>query len=258
MTSPTTILLVGYGKMGSAMEGAWRSNPDYAITIVDPSLGKNLPDTKKPFDIIVLAVKPQNVDEACAELVRSGLKSSLILSILAGKPLKFFEDRFGGQQAVIRAMPNTPALVQKGITVAVANGKVATAHKTLAEDLLYMMGKFEWISDESLMDAVTALSGSGPAYVFLLIEDMAKAGIAQGLAPDLAWKLARQTVIGASALAAARPEIPADVLRKNVTSPGGTTEAALKVLMSGDGGLSGLMTKAVAAATQRGRELSGS
>lgn len=245
--------------MGSALYGGWKDNPDYAISILDPSEAGayKSPDeiANKSFDIIVLAVKPQIMDEACQSLRSAKIISSLYVSIAAGKSLKFFEDIFGADVAVIRTMPNTPAMIGQGITIGIANKNITTDQKVITENLLKVSGTFEWISDETLMDAVTALSGSGPAYIFLLIEELAKAGIAAGLPKDLAVKLARQTVIGSAALAAHQSDVPASTLRKNVTSPGGTTEEALKILMA-ENGLGDLMNHAVQAALKRSRELS--
>jgi pyrroline-5-carboxylate reductase len=182
-------------------------------------------------------------------------KGTLVVSIMAGRTLAFLEDKLPRGTAIVRAMPNTPAAVGRGITVAVANAHVTRAQRKLASDLLAATGTVEWVDDEGLMDAVTAVSGSGPAYVFLLVETMAKAGVAAGLPPALAAKLARETVAGSGELMH-RSTLDAATLRQNVTSPGGTTAAALQVLM-GDGGFDPLLTKAIAAATRRGRELAG-
>lgn len=253
---PTKILLVGFGKMGSAIYEGLRKRRTLEISVLDPSLNKTLSGSEKAFDIIILAVKPQLMDYVCKDLLTKKIAASLVISIAAGKTLKSFENIFGDRSAIIRTMPNTPALVGKGMTVGIANRNVTPVQKEIAAGLLGSLGAFEWLENEKLMDAVTALSGSGPAYVFLLIEEMAKAGIAQGLPPDLALKLARETVIGSAALAEAQPTISAETLRVNVTSPGGTTEAALKVLTDEKKGLSPLMKAAIDAATKRGRELS--
>jgi pyrroline-5-carboxylate reductase len=204
-------------------------------------------------EVIVLAVKPQSMDEATAPLVRLARPGSVVLSIAAGKTIAGFEARFGASAAIVRAMPNTPAAVGRGITVACANRNVAAPLRARCNDLLAAVGAVAWVEDEALLDPVTAVSGSGPAYVFLLIECLAEAGVAAGLAPELAAQLARATVCGAGELAY-RSADPAATLRKNVTSPGGTTQAALEVLMAPDG-LQALMTKAVAAANRRSREL---
>lgn len=245
--------------MGSALHHAWQSLSQYHISILDPSYASGYKKTdniaKRSFDIIVLAIKPQILDEVCAQLAEHQVASSLYISIAAGKSLKNLGDYLPDNKAIIRAMPNTPAMIGKGSTVAIGNDFVTRDHKNDAEILFGKLGHLSWIEDETLMDAVTALSGSGPAYLFLLIEELAKAGQAQGLPENLAMALARQTVIGAAALAEAQPDISPDILRQNVTSPGGTTEAALKILMGKDG-LADLMAQAVQAATKRSRELS--
>lgn len=244
--------------MGSALYSGWKDNPDYAISILDPSAdgAYHSPEeiVNTNFNIIILAVKPQIMDEVCNSMKAANINSSLYISIAAGKPLKFLENIFGNHIAIIRTMPNTPAMIGQGMTVGIANGNTTKDYIAIAESLLKVSGEFEWIMDENLMDAVTAVSGSGPAYIFLLIEELAKAGTAAGLTEDLAMKLARQTVIGSAALAADQSDIPASTLRQNVTSPGGTTEAALKILMAEDG-LSDLMSRAVQAAVKRSREL---
>lgn len=203
--------------------------------------------------VVVLAVKPQMMDAALPDYARFG--GALFLSIAAGKPLGYFAKAFGDDVPVVRAMPNTPASVRRGMTVVVANGKVTEAQRALCDDLLSAVGEVAWVADEALMDAVTAVSGSGPAYVFLLAEAMATAGKAAGLPDDLAERLARATVEGAGELLHQSPDDPA-TLRQNVTSPGGTTFAALQVLM-GEEGLHPLMVRAIAAAAQRSRELAG-
>lgn len=257
----TAITLIGCGKMGSAMVRGWVSSKiAEKIYVIEPS---GLPgdlqnmdivelvEQTEPSDIIVLAVKPQMMDAVCKTL---DPQNATILSIAAGQKIANFEKHFGASHPIIRAMPNTPAAIGEGITVAVANRNVSAQSKTIAARLLKSIGQVEWIDDESLMDAVTALSGSGPAYVFYLIDVLAKAGEASGLPADFAMKLARQTVIGSAALAAADADTTAETLRKNVTSPGGTTEAALKVLM--DGRMQDIFREALAAATARSKELS--
>jgi pyrroline-5-carboxylate reductase len=179
----------------------------------------------------------------------------VVISIMAGRTLGFHEKALPAQAAVVRAMPNTPASIGRGITVAVPNARVSGTQRALADQLLRATGAVEWVADETLMDAVTAVSGSGPAYVFLLAESLARAGAAAGLPADLAARLARATVAGAGELLH-RSALDAATLRQNVTSPGGTTAAALDVLMSPDG-LDPVMERAVAAATRRGRELAG-
>jgi pyrroline-5-carboxylate reductase len=201
---------------------------------------------------IVLAVKPQAMAAVLPAYRRFAPAGTLFLSIAAGKTLGFFE-RMLGAAAVVRAMPNTPAAIGRGIAVACASALVAAPQRALAERLLGAVGEVAWVADEALLDPVTAVSGSGPAYVFLLIECLAKAGMAAGLPEALAMQLARATVAGSGALVALSGESAAE-LREAVTSPGGTTRAALDVLMAGDG-LETLLTRAVLAATRRSREL---
>lgn len=273
MSSATPILLVGCGKMGSAMLAGWRSQGIAAddVVVVEPAealaaeLVRNhgvrvaggaseVPDGFAPATVI-FAVKPQMMDAAApdyAEFIKSG---ALALSIAAGKDLHYFEGLFGSECAIVRTMPNTPAAVGRGITALFANDHVSDQQKQAAESLLSAVGQTVWLDDEGQMDAVTALSGGGPAYVFLLIETMAKAGIAAGLPADVAARLAHTTVSGAGELARLADE-PPEQLRKNVTSPGGTTLEALNVLMADDG-IQPLFDKAIAAATRRSRELAG-
>lgn len=264
-----TIGLVGCGKMGSAMLSGWL-HTDIAsrIYVVEPHDGgarsKNAKiafyqdcgslATHKDIDLVVLAVKPQIMNDVCMQLKSILTPRTLLLSIAAGQTIAGFEKHFGPAQPIIRAMPNTPAAIGKGITVAVPNGTVSMSQREYADAILQSIGQVEWINDESLMDAVTAVSGSGPAYIFYLIETMAKAGEKAGLPAELSMKLARQTVIGSAALAESEHDQSASTLRKNVTSPGGTTEAALKVLMD-SGDMQALFDKAIAAAVTRGKEL---
>lgn len=266
------LVLVGGGKMGAALLEGWlaRGLTPEQIHIVEPQaqtanalaarfkvrvagdaagLGRLSPK------VIVFAVKPQMLAEVVGAYRALAEGGALTLSIAAGKPIAFFERAFGANAAVVRSMPNTPAAVRRGITVACANAKVGAEGRALAQDLLEAVGEVAWTEDESLMDAVTAVSGSGPAYVFLLAEAMAAAGVKVGLPKDLAERLARVTVSGAGELLRQSSE-PAGVLRQNVTSPGGTTAAALAVLMA-DGGVQPLLDAAIAAATRRGKELAG-
>jgi pyrroline-5-carboxylate reductase len=222
-------------------------------------VGKGLrlnPAGKSNHDILalVLAVKPQMAPEVTQTLTRFLGAATVVISIMAGRTLRFLETSFP-RAAVVRAMPNTPASIGCGITVAVPNARVSAQQRALVNGLLSGVGAVEWIDDEALMDAVTALSGSGPAYVFLLAEAMARAGAAAGLPPTLAGTLARTTVAGSGELLRRSP-LDAASLRENVTSPGGTTAAALNVLMRRSG-LQELMTKAIAAAAKRSRELAG-
>ncbi|HEY6832324.1 MAG TPA: pyrroline-5-carboxylate reductase [Pseudolabrys sp.] len=263
------LLLVGAGKMGSAMLDGWLArglNPRKAL-VIEPKPAKPVKAlTRRGLKLnpkgkateaaaIVIAVKPQTAPDAVPPLGAYAGKSTLVLSIMAGRTLRFLEEKLPPNTAIVRAMPNTPAAIGRGITVAVANGHVTARQRKLATDLLAATGKVEWVTDESLIDAVTALSGSGPAYIFLLTEAMTQAGIAAGLPADLAARLARETVAGSGELLH-RSALDAATLRQNVTSPGGTTAAALEVLM-GSGGFDELMTKAIAAATRRSRELAG-
>jgi pyrroline-5-carboxylate reductase len=204
---------------------------------------------------IVIAVKPQTAPEAVPPLKAQVAPGTLVLSIMAGRTLGFLRANLPAGTALVRAMPNTPAAIGRGITVACASAEVTAAQRELASALLSAIGSVEWVEDEALMDAVTALSGSGPAYVFLLAETMAKAGVVAGLPPTLAQRLARETVAGSGELMHRSPLDPS-ILRQNVTSPGGTTEAALEVLM-GPNGFDRLLTEAIAAATRRSRELAG-
>jgi len=266
---PGSLLLVGAGKMGSAMLDGWLArglNPK-KIMVIEPQPSKAIKALTRrgltlnpkgkvaPAGAIVIAVKPQSAPEAVPPLAPFVGKTTLTLSIMAGRTLAFLQASLSAEAAIVRAMPNTPAAIGRGITVAVPNAKVSARQRKLATDLLAAIGAVEWVSDERLMDAVTAVSGSGPAYVFLLAETMTKAGIAAGLPPELAARLARETVAGSGELLH-RSDLDAATLRQNVTSPGGTTAAALEVLM-GSGGFDELLTKAIAAATRRGRELAG-
>jgi pyrroline-5-carboxylate reductase len=203
---------------------------------------------------VVLAVKPQSATEVLPAYAKFA-GSAVFLSIMAGRTIGGIQALIGGSAAVVRAMPNTPAAVRQGITVATPSASVTSGQRALCENLLRAIGLVEWVEQEGLLDPVTAVSGSGPAYVFLLAELMERAAIEQGIAPDLARVLARQTVAGSGALLAASSESAAD-LRTAVTSPGGTTAAALKVLMEKDA-LPKAFSEAIAAATRRSRELAG-
>ena len=269
---PGSLLLVGAGKMGSAMLDGWiaRGLSPKKLIVLEPQPGKALkalarrgvmlnprpgPKTKADAGTIVIAIKPQTAPDAVPQLALHVGKSTLVLSIMAGRTIGFLEAALPAGTAIVRAMPNTPAAVGRGITVAVGNENVSARQRKQATALLAAIGKVEWVDDEKLIDAVTALSGSGPAYVFLLAEAMTQAGIAAGLPAVLAARLARETVAGSGELLH-RSALDAAVLRQNVTSPGGTTAAALEVLM-GPGGFDALLTKAIAAATRRSRELAG-
>jgi pyrroline-5-carboxylate reductase len=263
------LVLLGAGKMGSAMLEGWlaRGLDPRKLTVLEPRPPKAVKTLVRrgaalnPIgrllnaSAIVIAVKPQSAPEAVWTLKPFVSNSTLVLSIMAGRTLGFLADALPPGTAIVRAMPNTPAAIGRGITVACPNAKVSASQRRLASELLAAIGKVEWAREESFMDAVTALSGSGPAYVFLLAEAMANAGIAAGLPPALATRLAQETVAGSGELLH-RSNIGAATLRENVTSPGGTTAAALEVLM-GPGGFDELLTRAIAAATRRSRELAG-
>ncbi|MCB9983222.1 MAG: pyrroline-5-carboxylate reductase [Rhodospirillales bacterium] len=265
MSARPHIVLIGCGKMGASLLRGWLDhNIDAEFSVIEPhdidipgvQHFKSINDAAKSLQTastIILAVKPQAMLNVCNELEPHIAPDTTILSIAAGQSLNSFADYFGSTQPVIRTMPNTPAAIGKGMSVAVANAHVTDEAKVLVTTLLKTAGKLEWTDDESLLDAVTALSGSGPAYVFYLIEMLEKAGIESGLPAEMAVALARQTVIGAAALAETDHETPPATLRENVTSPGGTTAAALKILM--DGRAQNLFTEALQAATARSREL---
>lgn len=269
---PSSLLLVGAGKMGSAMLDGWLKlglDPK-RVACVDPGLSGEPREALAekgvsvlasaadltPPPVLVLAIKPQMLDAAAADLAGVAGPGTLVISVLAGKTIADLKARLPGAGAIVRAMPNTPAAVGRGITAAVSGATVTAAQRATSDALLKAIGRVEWLEDEGLIDGVTALSGSGPAYVFHLVEAMAEAGAAAGLPADLAMRLARATVEGAGELLYRTPLDPA-TLRQNVTSPGGTTAAALQVLMDRERGLPPLMLEAIAAAKRRAGELSG-
>ncbi len=266
MTAIPPILLVGLGKMGGAMLAGWRERglaPSVAVDpMLPPALGPEITVVADAASIpagfrpsaVVLAVKPQNAAETLPLYARFA-PDAVMLSIMAGRTLSGMAGLLGERAAIVRAMPNTPAAVRQGITVCCPNQAVTAAQRALCDSLLAAIGAVAWVDDEALIDPVTAVSGSGPAYVFLLAELMEQAAIEQGIPPALARQLARQTVSGSGALLAASPEDTAQ-LRKNVTSPGGTTAAALAVLMD-PAAMPAALSRAIAAATQRSRELAG-
>jgi pyrroline-5-carboxylate reductase len=259
-------LLVGCGKMGGALLRRWQELTLYKdVCIVEPApinvlAAKQVPDFAsipgefKP-GVIVMAVKPQILPDVTKQYKDYAGNGALVLSIAAGMPVSFFEKQLGKKSAVVRSMPNTPASIGEGITVAYANRNVTKTQKAQAATLLGSVGEVLWVTEEKLLNPVTALSGSGPAYVFLLIEALTNAGKKIGLEPKMAEKLARQTVIGSAALAKSAPAVAAAKLRENVTSPGGTTAAALEVLMK-DEALQKLFDKALLAASKRAEDLS--
>ena len=264
------LLLVGVGKMGSAMLAGWLDQGlDPAnVSVQDPKPGNEIvtlarktgfsldaePDLEAAPAIIVLAVKPQIVGDVLPSLKAHLGEDTVVLSIAAGYTLESMQALLGEKVAIVRAMPNTPAAIGRGITVACSNACVTSDQAERCISLLSAVGQVAWVDDEDLLDPVTAVSGSGPAYVFLLTECLAEAGVAAGLEEALAKTLARATVTGAGELMR-QSELEPDELRQNVTSPGGTTAAALEILM-GDEGLKDLMARAVQMATQRARELS--
>lgn len=267
------LLLAGCGKMGGAMLAGWleKGIEPANVTIVEPNTetaddlrlkhgvttvasADDLDVNLKPT-VVIFAVKPQVMDDVAPAYARFKGSDTVFLSIAAGKTIAYFENLVGTDAAIVRAMPNTPAAVGRGITVNFANHQVSGDQIALCGDLLSSVGEVAWVDEEGHIDAVTALSGGGPAYVFLLAECLAHAGVQSGLPEDLALRLARVTVAGSGELLHQSDEEPT-TLRQNVTSPGGTTAEALKVLMADDG-WQPLLDKAIAAATARSRELAG-
>jgi pyrroline-5-carboxylate reductase len=260
----SSIVLVGFGNMGRALAEGWladgREPP--SVTVVDPSdsareaasaLGLRVGDAGTAADVVVFAVKPDQLDDAVAGLQYAA--DTVYLSIAAGRKISGIAAHLGADAAIVRAMPNTPAAIGQGMIVLCASASVTRRQRTVCESLMRAVGHVEWVDDEALMDAVTAVSGSGPAYVFLLIECLAAAGRRLGLAPALAERLATETVAGAG-IYARSADVDAAELRRRVTSPNGTTQAALEVLMD-EHGLEALLREAVAAAARRSRELAG-
>ena len=264
-------LLIGFGNMGQALARGWLANghPADAIEVVDPDaaaragaeeLNLNAQDVWRaseqlePVDVVVLAVKPARFDETLNQYQDLAARGPVFLSIVAGKQIAAYTEVLGAEVPIVRAMPNTPAAIGHGITALCMNAAVSDVQRSRCADLMAAVGTIVWLDDESLMDAVTAVSGSGPAYVFLMIECLIAAGIEMGLPARLAEQLATATVAGAGVYAHESANSAAE-LRQRVTSPDGTTEAALKVLM-GDGGMDQLIRLAVTAATARSAELS--
>jgi pyrroline-5-carboxylate reductase len=258
------LVLLGCGKMGSAMLEGWLKDglPPSSVWVQDPfpsdwvkstGVHVNAELPAKPA-IVLIAVKPQMMQDALPVLQKMGNGDTVFLSVAAGISIAQYEAILGDQTPVVRAMPNTPAAVGKGITAIIGNAVVSSAALGLSETLLSAVGQVVRLESEDQMDAVTGLSGSGPAYVFHMIECLAKAGEAEGLAPELAMSLAKATVAGAGALAEAAEETPTQ-LRVNVTSPNGTTQAGLEVLMDEENGLPPLAKATVKAAADRSREL---
>jgi pyrroline-5-carboxylate reductase len=260
------VLLVGFGKMGGAMLAGWRERGLDAAVAVDPALpaspGPGVAVVAEVAQVpvgflpaaVVLAVKPQMADAVLPAVARySG--GAVFLSIMAGRTIAGLSARLGANAALVRAMPNTPAAVGQGMTVACAGPGVTEAQRGLCDTLLAAVGAVAWVADEALIDPVTAISGGGPAYVFLLAELLERAAIEQGIPADLARLMARRTVAGSGALLAASTE-DAAALRRAVTSPNGTTERALAILME-EAAWPMLVSRAIAAATARSRELAG-
>ena len=258
------LVLLGCGKMGSAMLEGWLAGglPATSVWVNDPNpsdwvqaqgvhLNTDLPESPA---IVLVAVKPQIMREALPTLAALGNGGTLFLSVAAGITIATFEEMLGDKTPVIRSIPNTPAAVKQGITAIIGNAQVSETQMQQAETLLSAIGQTVRLETEDQMDAVTGLSGSGPAYVFHLIECLARAGEAQGLAPDLAMTLAKATVAGSGALAMQAGETPSQ-LRVNVTSPNGTTQAGLNVLMDEETGLPPLIARTIDAATKRSKEL---
>ncbi|WFU07724.1 pyrroline-5-carboxylate reductase [Rhizobium sp. CB3090] len=268
--SSDPIILIGAGNMGGALLTGWLKSgvPGSSVIVVDPqpseTMLKLIADagakhvTGVPEGVIAgvlfIAVKPQVMEAVLPPFKASIGPNTVVVSIAAGKTLAFLEQSLG-EAAMVRAMPNTPAMVGRGVTGAFANAKVGERQRQLVQNLLKVSGPVEWVPAEADIDAVTAVSGSGPAYVFYLVECMAEAGRKLGLQADLAMRLARETVAGAGELLHQSPD-DASRLRQNVTSPGGTTAAALAVLMAEDG-MQPLFDEALAAARKRAQELAG-
>ena len=258
------LVLLGCGKMGSAMLAGWLNEglPPEAVHVLDPAPSAWLQGTGVALNadlpaapaIALVAVKPQMMGDTLPAMQALGNGPTLFISVAAGTPIATFENVLGAATPVVRAMPNTPAAIGRGITALVGNAHVSDAQMDLADSLLRAVGQTVRLDDEAQMDAVTGLSGSGPAYVFHLIETLAAAGVAQGLPAAMAMQLAKATVAGAGALAEDAAEDPSQ-LRVNVTSPNGTTQAALEVLMDEASGFPALLNKAVSAATDRSKEL---
>ncbi len=290
MAAPLNITFIGCGNMGRALLSAFMNSKIYAryhvlkptpfpkdflaaLSSSDTNEGHlpppnlhyvrydkegsgDAPDCTKALndaDVLIIAVKPQMFEEVCADLAKDLKKEALIVSIMAGVGTRKIQNVIGHFWPIVRAMPNTPALIGQSMTGAFATSDITPDHKKITEDLFASAGEFLWVSDEALMDAITAVAGSGPAYLFYFIEALQNAALRAGFNSETASLLARQTVVGAAALAANDHDTPAASLRKNVTSPGGTTEAALKILT--DGKFEKIIENAVQAAIRRGKEL---
>ncbi len=269
---PQSLVLVGAGKMGEALLRGWLAAglEPARVAIIEPAPSPAIKDLAARLaiplnpdrsaleapEVLFLAIKPQTLEAAAPDLAPLAGADTLVVSILAGKRIADLTARLPKARAHVRVMPNTPAAVGRGASAGFASPATSARQRAWAQSLMGAVGVFDWVGDEALIDAVTALSGSGPAYVFALVEAMAEAGEKLGLSADLAMKLARATVEGAGELLHREPAVTAAKLRENVTSPGGTTAAALAALRAPDG-LAALMTRAVAAAHRRAGELAG-
>jgi pyrroline-5-carboxylate reductase len=261
-----SIFLIGAGRMGGALLRGWLAAgfPAGSLAVAEPNPSAEMAAflngnaisraPQSPPDVLVLAVKPQIMSGVLTGIAPLAGPGTAVLSIAAGRTVASIAAHFSPGTAIVRAMPNLPAEIGRGITVAYANAQVTPERRRLCDALLRAAGEVAWIDDESLIDAVTAVSGSGPAYVFYLAECLADAAVAAGLPAELASQLGRATLTGAGELLHRSPLSPAQ-LRENVTSPGGTTAAGLSVLM-GEPGLKDLIRETVAAAARRSRELS--
>lgn len=263
------VLLIGAGNMGFAMLRTWTGMEGYRFAVIElnPDLRQratlagaeayaafsDLPGSFRA-DVVVIATKPQAVEDAVTTCRSILDPAGLLVSVAAGVTLDTIRRKAGEGPAIIRCMPNTPAAIGEGMTVCCASANAQTYDRDRAKTLLAAIGRVAFVEDERLMDAVTAVSGSGPAYVFHLLEAFIAAGISVGLPPELAVTLVKQTVFGAAKLALA-PEADPTALREQVTSPNGTTAAALSVLMNPRDGFSALLSRAVAAAEQRSTDL---
>jgi pyrroline-5-carboxylate reductase len=267
---PANLVLVGAGKMGGAMAQGWLDAGLAAssLTILEPSPSLEIaslaasrgvalnPKITATPDMLALAIKPQSLDKAAPEIAALLTESTLVLSILAGKTIADLMAHLARARAVVRAMPNLPAAIGRGVTAGFANPNVTGEQRSWCERLLGAVGAFYWLDDEGAIDAVTAISGSGPAYVFALTEALAAAAERLGLPPQLGMRLARGTVEGAAELMRRDGATSPATLRRNVASPGGTTAAALAVLLAEDG-LENLMIRTTAAARARAAEMAG-
>ena len=267
---PERLVLVGAGKMGGAMAAGWLAGglAGSSLTILEPHPSDEIarlasdygaalnPADPPPPDVLALAIKPQSLDAVAPAIAPLAGERTLVLSILAGKTIADLKARLPRTRAAVRAMPNTPAAIGRGVTAAYASPEATAEQRVWTENLLRSVGAFHWLDDEAAIDIVTAISGGGPAYVFALTEALAAAAESLGLPPDLSMSLARGTVEGAGELMRREPGTPPSVLRKNVTSPGGTTAAALAVL-HGEDGLHPLMTRAPGAAHAHAAKMAG-